>query len=188
MSDNGFFSGEHRIPRGKVRPYEESIRVPLMIRGPGVPAGRTVDSFSINADLAPTILDAAGAAPGRIEDGMSLYDLIADPSQQRDLLIENHVETDKYSAYAGVRTARYVYIAYSAGGDELYDLETDPYELENLVSDPSLRRAAHVAAGSARRAARLRGGELPVVGRRAAAAARRAPSERIAAIADRTDV
>ena len=137
VSDNGFFSGEHRIPRGKVWPYEESIRVPLMIRGPGVPAGRTVDSFSINADLAPTILDAAGVAPGRIEDGMSLYDLIADPSQQRDLLIENHVETDKYSAYAGVRTARYVYIAYSAGGDELYDLETDPYELENLVSDPS---------------------------------------------------
>ena len=59
-SDNGFFHGEHRVQTGKNRVYEEAIRVPLVIRGPGVPAGVTVDDLAINADLAPTILDAAG--------------------------------------------------------------------------------------------------------------------------------
>ena len=60
-SDNGFFHGEHRIPSGKQRIYEESIRVPLQMRGPGIPPGVTVNDLAINADLAPTIVDAADA-------------------------------------------------------------------------------------------------------------------------------
>ena len=64
-SDNGFFAGEHRIVQtGKNRVYEEAIRVPLLMRGPGIPQGVTVDDLAINADLAPTILDAAGATRG----------------------------------------------------------------------------------------------------------------------------
>ena len=51
-SDNGFFHGEHRIANGKNRVYEEAIRVPLMMRGPGIPKGVTVDDISVNADLA----------------------------------------------------------------------------------------------------------------------------------------
>ena len=68
-ADNGFFHGEHRIPSGKNRVYEEAIRVPLLMRGPGVPKGVEVEDMAINADLSPTILDAAErqghAAPGR---------------------------------------------------------------------------------------------------------------------------
>jgi hypothetical protein len=68
-SDNGYFAGEHRVRRGKNRVYEEAIRVPLVIRGPGVPTDSEVDDLSTNADLAPTILDAAGVTPGLPEDG-----------------------------------------------------------------------------------------------------------------------
>ncbi|MGH2804986.1 MAG: sulfatase family protein, partial [Thermoleophilaceae bacterium] len=73
-SDNGFFHGEHRVPYGKVMVYEPSIRVPLILRGPGVPSGGRRRQLVTNADLAPTIMDAAGAAPaGRVPDGRSLF-------------------------------------------------------------------------------------------------------------------
>ena len=71
-SDNGFMAGEHRIATGKSRPYEESIRVPLLVRGPGIGKGVKVDDLVTNADLAPTIVDAAGAKAGLPEDGESL--------------------------------------------------------------------------------------------------------------------
>ena len=68
-SDNGFFHGEHRVQNGKVLVYEPSIRVPLILRGPGVPEGARRGQLVTNADLAPTILEAAGAQrrqdPGR---------------------------------------------------------------------------------------------------------------------------
>ena len=60
-SDNGFFHGEHRLSGGKNRVYEEAVRVPLMMRGPGIPRGVEVRDEVSNADLAPTIIDAAGA-------------------------------------------------------------------------------------------------------------------------------
>ena len=71
--------GEHRDPGGKVVLYEPSIRVPLLIRGPGIPQGVSVDDMAINADLAPTILDATGATPGRVMDGESLFGAMNDP-------------------------------------------------------------------------------------------------------------
>ncbi len=63
-SDNGFLNGQHRLFLVKRHIYEESIRVPLEMRGPGIPAGVTVGDLSINADLAPTIVDVANASPG----------------------------------------------------------------------------------------------------------------------------
>ena len=71
-SDNGFFHGEHRVFQGKQRIYEESIRVPLQMRGPGIAPGTRVGELSINADLAPTIVAAANASPGLVMDGQSL--------------------------------------------------------------------------------------------------------------------
>lgn len=59
-SDNGWMQGEHRIRNGKIVPYEESIRVPLIMRGLGLPAGRHVRTLVSNVDLVPTILDVAG--------------------------------------------------------------------------------------------------------------------------------
>jgi N-acetylglucosamine-6-sulfatase len=135
-SDNGFMHGEHRVKSGKVVPYEESIRVPLLIRGPGFSGGRTVRDLSINADLAPTILQATGAQAGLRVDGMPLQGMAAKPGRElgRELSIEG-------GGYEGVRTARYIYIEYAAGKNngfkELYDLQADPYELQNAASNPA---------------------------------------------------
>jgi N-acetylglucosamine-6-sulfatase len=131
-SDNGFFHGEHRVPGGKTKLYEESIRVPLIIRGPGVPAGVTVHDLSINADLAPTILDLTGSPAGRTMDGLSLFGAMQDTGRMlgRALLIETR-------GYSAVRTQRYIYAEYGSGERELYDLENDPYELQSLHADPS---------------------------------------------------
>ncbi len=77
-SDNGFLHGEHRLFRCKRHIYEESIRVPLEMRGPGIPEGVSVDDLSINADLAPTIVDVGGRDPRR-GHGRAL----ADPGRPR---------------------------------------------------------------------------------------------------------
>jgi len=70
-SDNGFHLGEHRLPAGKQTPYDEDIRVPLVVRGPGVPAGRTVSDFVSEIDLAPTFADLANASVPDFVDGAS---------------------------------------------------------------------------------------------------------------------
>jgi N-acetylglucosamine-6-sulfatase len=145
-SDNGLFFGEHRIPSGKVRHYEEASRVPLLIRGPGVRPGAEIGRPVINADLAPTILAAAGVESGIEQDGVSLLGLLAGEgdASDRDLLLETRT-------YAGVRTRRFVYVEHRAGADrglsELYDLEADPYELENLAADPGYERVRARLAG-----------------------------------------
>ncbi|MGH2953733.1 MAG: sulfatase family protein [Solirubrobacterales bacterium] len=152
-SDNGFFHGEHRIRTGKNQVYEEAIRVPLLLRGPGVEKGRTVRDLVTNADLAPTILDAAGAEAGLAVDGRSLLPASRNPGRERgrELLIEQ-------DRYAAVRTARYVYVEHtggdSAGEVELYDLETDPFELQSQHANPAY---ATVRAALAARLAALRG-------------------------------
>jgi arylsulfatase A-like enzyme len=136
-SDNGFFHGEHRIAAGKVHVYEESIRVPLIIRGPGIPAGSVSDELVVNADLAPTIVDATGAPPGLTMDGRSLLPIAADPDRRRGraLLFETGPATPQN--YAAVRTHRYKYVEYATGDRELYDLAIDPYELDNRHADPA---------------------------------------------------
>jgi N-acetylglucosamine-6-sulfatase len=70
LSDNGWLQGQHRVPGDKFLPYEESIRVPLILRGPGIPAGRTVHGQVGNIDFAPTLVAAARAKPGRLMDGV----------------------------------------------------------------------------------------------------------------------
>jgi N-acetylglucosamine-6-sulfatase len=140
-SDNGFFLGEHRIHTGKVHVYEESSRVPLLMRGPGVPVGHTANGFASNADLAPTILEVANVAPRLPQDGMSLFDVIGSGDRPRDVLIENHISnpTVGWTPYMAVRTARYLYVEYSTGERELFDLQTDPYQLESRHAHPAYR-------------------------------------------------
>jgi len=152
-SDNGFFHGEHRIASGKNRVYEEAIRVPLLVRGPGIDKGVVIDELVSNADLAPTILEAAGAGAGRVVDGRSLLSFDDHPSRLRgrELLIEQ-------DSYVAIRTARYVYAVYvdgeNAGQVELYDLERDPFELTNEAANPAYDA---VEAALAARLAELRG-------------------------------
>jgi N-acetylglucosamine-6-sulfatase len=142
-SDNGFMHGEHRVKSGKVVPYEESIRVPLLIRGPGFSGGKTVRDLSINADLAPTILEATGAQAGLTVDGRPLQGFAAKPGRERgrELSIEA-------AGYSGVRTSRYIYIEYTSGQNagfvEMYDLRNDPFELQNVAQIPAYS-AAHAA-------------------------------------------
>jgi N-acetylglucosamine-6-sulfatase len=131
QSDNGYFHGQHRVQGGKVRVYEPSIRVPLMIRGPGIPAGVTARDLVINADVAPTIVAASGAKARRTMDGRSLLGVAKHPHREngRALLIET-------TGYAAVRTKRYLYVENKTGELELYDLQADPDELQNVAGNP----------------------------------------------------
>ena len=135
MSDNGFMHGEHRALAEKVLPYEESIRVPLVMRGPGVPQTRVDRRLVANTDVTSTILDATDVLPGRVQDGRSLLELLADPGAEwgRDILIENGNGANGVPTYRGIRTYRYLYIEHRTTGEyELYDLKEDPYQLQSV--------------------------------------------------------
>jgi arylsulfatase A-like enzyme len=89
-SDNGYFNGEHRIRQGKYLPHDPSSHVPLMIRGPGIPAGGISSELVSNVDIAPTIAQLAGATPQLTEDGRSLLHYAEEPSLHttRPILLE----------------------------------------------------------------------------------------------------
>ncbi len=107
-SDNGFHLGEHRLPFGKQTPYETDIHVPLIVRGPGVPAGRTVTDFAREIDLAPTFASWAHAHAPAFVDGVSLAPLLGGAKQTghvpQDVLIE-HYGTGDLAAKATRRGA-----------------------------------------------------------------------------------
>jgi N-acetylglucosamine-6-sulfatase len=132
-SDNGFLLGEHRRV-GKDVVYEESVGVPLVIRGPGVPRGVTRRQLVGNIDVAPTILDLTGVAPDLTMDGVSLIPLARSPRARagRPLLLE--VLSGK--RFAAIRTRRYAFSLNRQGGNELYDLDRDPFQLRNVTRDP----------------------------------------------------
>lgn len=133
-SDNGFMLGQHGLT-GKSFPYEESVRTPLVIRGPGFPANQSRSALIANIDLAPTIVDLAGAGAGLEMDGRSLLPIAAGASGG-DRAIGLELLTKKHR-YVAVRTRRYMLARYLADGSlELYDLRRDPYELRNVSADP----------------------------------------------------
>jgi N-acetylglucosamine-6-sulfatase len=143
-SDNGYSLGSHRWIR-KLLLYEESIRVPLVIRGPGVPAGQIRSQLVNNLDVVATIVLQAQASPGNVLDGRSLMPIIADPTApwRTALLVQGSFKDDDGDGnptsnltYFGVRGKRYVYEQISDGERELYDLSTDAFELNNIASSP----------------------------------------------------
>jgi N-acetylglucosamine-6-sulfatase len=148
--DNGYFYGEHGLSVERRLAYEESIRMPLLVRYPRlIKAGTVRDEFALNIDLAPTLLALAGApVPGNMQ-GRSLVPLLkGEKPQWRDsFLIEYY--TDRVfprmlqMGYKAVRTGRWKYIHYLElqGMDELYDLKTDPYEMKNLIAQPGAKKA-----------------------------------------------
>jgi len=173
-SDNGYHIGTHRLTTGKWTAYEEDIRVPLIVRGPGVPQGRKLDHLVLNNDLAPTLADLGGVEAPSFVDGRSLVPLLGDDPLSVDewrsaFLVEAATElggaeadptVDDGSpglplsgdpsperwwgrpALEALRTEDELYVEYETGERELYDLDVDPYQLENLheVSDPDLAR------------------------------------------------
>jgi N-acetylglucosamine-6-sulfatase len=154
-SDNGYLQGEHRVPSGKLLPYDPSSRVPLIMRGPSLAAGSTSQALVGNVDLAPTILELAEAKPGRLLDGRSLLPFARDPSREslRPLLHETggrrfaigreqdagDPAAEPVLNYKAVRTSRWLYVDYESGARELYDLQADPEQLESLHADPRYR-------------------------------------------------
>ncbi len=156
-SDNGYLIGEHRVRESKVLPYEPSIRVPLLMRGPGIPRGATRSQLVWNGDLAPTIVQATGATAATPADGMSLLDFARDPRARsgRAVLLEGPPQGVKSRAprFTGLRTPSHLYVEYADGELELYDLRRDPYELHNLAGDAAV---APLQRELAARLARLR--------------------------------
>lgn len=143
-SDQGFFYGEFGLAQERRLAYEASIRIPLVIRYPGLVKGGSRPGFLVgNVDIAPTMMDIAGVRVPRGMDGKSMIDTLKDPATPlRDaLLIEYFSDTEfprlQGLGYQAIRTNRYKYIRYRElrGADELYDLNADPYELDNLLPE-----------------------------------------------------
>jgi N-acetylglucosamine-6-sulfatase len=135
-SDNGWESGEHRIPREKGRPYEESSRMPLLVRGPGVAAGSTTDKLALNTDFFPTLANLAGIRKPSYVDGRSLRPVLKGSAKtwRSAILLEHRDLRDPSTSrsYYGMRTSDgSKYVEYEQGFRELYDLNTDPFELSN---------------------------------------------------------
>jgi N-acetylglucosamine-6-sulfatase len=133
VSDNGNSVGEHGLNQ-KMVPYEESIRVPMAIRLPGrVPAGAVSRALVSNVDIAPTIVDFAGASLPM--EGVSMRRLITGTSSsiRRSVVLEHLRARSDVPTYCGVRTRRYTFVRYGTGEEELYDLLRDPHQLRNVV-------------------------------------------------------
>ncbi len=153
-SDHGFFNGEHGLSGERRLAYEETIRIPLVMRYPElIEAGSTPAEMTLIIDLAPTFLDLAGAASGASLQGKSLVPVLngtADDEWRESFLVEYFSDTVfrriRNMGYKAVRTERYKYIRYEEleGMDELYDLQADPYELQNMIDAPAARATLEV--------------------------------------------
>lgn len=137
-SDNGWHHGEHRIPDRKHQVYEESIHIPLVIRGPSVSAGSTTDKLALNIDFYPTFAKLGGATASSKVDGRSLLPVLEGnaTSWRSAVLLEKRHKTRQEQSFFGVLTSEpRKYVAYRNGERELYNLRRDPYELKNTYSD-----------------------------------------------------
>ena len=146
-SDNGYLQGEHRLRGSKFLPYENSIRVPTLISGPGVRKGQVRTGNAIDVDLAPTILDMANVKSGRVMDGTSLLPAAENRRRipERAVLLQAMRPLLRFytpltafdQPFYGVRTEGFKYLNWSFDATELYNLKQDPDELVNLAEDPA---------------------------------------------------
>jgi arylsulfatase A-like enzyme len=157
VSDNGFFFGEHRLLGGKFLAYEPATHMPLLMRGPGIKPGSRTGELMANVDVAPTLLELAGAEADKSIDGRSMVPFIRDRGlrTRRPILFESFVETSDVNPssvqrpaatasiaappkdYAGLRHGPWKYIAWPTGEKELYNITRDPYELNSLHKVPN---------------------------------------------------
>ncbi len=145
--------------RASRRPIDTDIKVPLVVTGPGVPAGRRIDALAENIDLAPTFETIGGAPVPASVDGHSLVDLLhggAARGWRNAVLVEHHGPdlapgdpdlptrgSGNPPSYEAIRTATSVYVEYINGEREYYDLTSDPFELTNTFGLlPPARQAA----------------------------------------------
>ena len=142
MADNGMLWGEHRS-HGIKEPCEESIRVPMIVRAPGIirEAGSRRSQMVLNIDRAATLLDLAGVPPPEDLDGQSLLPLLRKPKTPgRDAFLLEYWKyyPENTPSYIGVRTATHKYITYEKGlSPQLFDLIRGPAETQNLFGTPA---------------------------------------------------
>ena len=124
-SDNGFFFGEHRLTGGKFLAYEPSTHLPFLIRGPGIKPGTSTGELAANIDIAPTVLELAGAQADKSIDGRSLVPYLLDPDlrTRRPILFESFVETNDVEENGGgpAATPASVAAGRSGGGNQIND-------------------------------------------------------------------
>jgi N-acetylglucosamine-6-sulfatase len=159
-ADNGYHMGEHRLLPGKYTPYETDLHVPLVVRGPGVPAGVVRNEYTADLDLAETFAELAGVPPLSFSDGRSLKPLLTSPppSGWRQAFFLEEFGTGEFDppdvlagtprepldkqdlatvvpipSYFGFQAPGYKYVEYKSGEKELY-VASDPYELTNVAS------------------------------------------------------
>ncbi|WP_275293942.1 sulfatase [Amycolatopsis sp. La24] len=160
-SDNGYHMGEYRLTPGKQTAFDTDVHVPLIVTGPGVKAGATVDQPAENIDLRPTFEALAGAPTPAPVDGESLVPLLngtAPPAWRTVGLVEHHgPDFDKNdpdkpaknsgnpTTYEAIRSTAYTYVEYADGAKEYYDRTTDPQELHNTAAQlpPDKARQLH---------------------------------------------
>ncbi len=153
-SDNGYFLGEHRQRHGKIKPHEPSLRVPFVLAGKGIPHGERFDPVT-TPGVTATIADLAGVRdrmPFPLDGVSVLPSIRADRGWTVPVVTEGVVGGSTFPSQTalkapgfhdarntiGVRTGRWKYVRYSTGEAEMYDLDRDPNELENVIGDPSL--------------------------------------------------
>ena len=179
-SDNGYHMGEHLLTPGKMTAFDSDVRVPLIVAGPGVPAGRTTSRIAENVDLHPTLVQLAGGTPPpRSTDGASSRSCTAQrvPRWRTAALIEHHGPDQNGSdpdhpaagsgnptSYEAIRTPNAVYVEYRGRAREYYRIDRDPFERVNVFSPPLAPRAREPARHAHRAGQLPRRGQL--LGRR----------------------
>jgi len=164
-SDNGYHMGEHRLTPGKMTAFDTDIRVPLIVTGPGVAAGRTNEEIAENIDLHSTFAELSGTPAAAKVDGHSLVPLLhgqSVPEWRTVALIEHrgpHRDVNDPDApgrrsgnpptYEAIRGRTFLYIQYADGTKEFHDLASDPHELRNTFSSLPSKEQAWLSAALA---------------------------------------
>jgi arylsulfatase A-like enzyme len=136
-SDNGYHFLDHAIAPWdppKTLPIDTDVRVPFLVRGPGVAAGRVEQRLVGTVDIAPTILDAAGVAIPQHMEGRSLLPLLRGETVAWRTAYP-YRRWGTWNGY-GIHTERYTYVRITSGGGAhfLVDNEADPYQLRNIAA------------------------------------------------------
>ncbi|QWC85296.1 sulfatase [Nocardioidaceae bacterium] len=155
-SDNGYFLGEHGVRQGKTLPYEPSLRVPLLMSGPGIPAGQRRQDPFLSIDFAPTFADLADVRMPYEPDGISLLpsaqmgdrgwnrpvltetgpaSTVRMSTEDGDPIVPGGMDTPDNRFIIGIRTPRYLFTDRATGFEELYDLRADPNQYDNVVDE-----------------------------------------------------
>lgn len=157
-SDNGYHMGDYGLAAGKMTAFDTDVRVPLIVAGPGIPAGVINRQVVENIDLRPTFDQLAGVPTPASVDGHSLVPLLhgQQVSWRTYALIEHRhppndpTDPDHQTAaaadppsYNALRTAQWTYVSYADGSHEFYDRTRDPFELHNVYASlPTARKTA----------------------------------------------